>query len=72
MCNHAIYRPVAVFPSSSRVCELAFPGRLDQVREARALLGAFLRDWPAAGDAFLLLSDSLNLTICLSCLLWLL
>jgi hypothetical protein len=57
MCNHAMPRPVAVFPSSSRTCEKAFPGRDDQVGEARALLAAFLSDWPGADDAVLLLSE---------------
>lgn len=57
MSRDAIPRPVAVFPPSSRRCEQVFPGRNDQVREARALLAAFLGDWPGADDAILLLSE---------------
>jgi serine/threonine-protein kinase RsbW len=57
MGNHAMSRPVAVFPSSSRTCEKVFPGRDDQVAEARTLLAAFLADSRGAGEAILLLSE---------------
>jgi len=56
MCDHAIVRPLAV-ASLTRSCEWAFPGRREQVREARALLAAFLADCSAADDAVLLVSE---------------
>lgn len=57
MCDHAIARPLAVASLRPRSCERALPGRREQVREARALLAAFLADCPAADDAVLMLSE---------------
>lgn len=58
MCNpiapSASRRPA---PISSRSCERSFPGRLDQVREARAFMARMLRGCPAADDAVLLISE---------------
>jgi anti-sigma regulatory factor (Ser/Thr protein kinase) len=57
MCDHAIVRPPAVASPTLRSCERAFPGRREQVREARALLTTFLADCPAAEEAVLLVSE---------------
>lgn len=58
MCNPtappASRRPT---PISSRSSERSFPGRLDQVRKARAFMAHMLRGCPAADDAVLLISE---------------
>jgi histidine kinase-like protein len=58
MCNPtappASPRPT---PISSRSSERSFPGRLDQVRKARAFMAHMLRGCPAADDAVLLISE---------------
>jgi serine/threonine-protein kinase RsbW len=58
MCNPtappASQRPT---PIRSRSCERSFPGRLDQVREARAFTIRMLGGCPAADDAVLLVSE---------------
>jgi hypothetical protein len=46
----------------------AFPATPAQVREARRFLRAALEGCPVSDDVILCVSDSLNLTICLSCL----
>jgi hypothetical protein len=46
----------------------AFPAVPAQIGEARRFLAGILAGSPAADDIVLCLSDSLNLTICLSCL----
>jgi hypothetical protein len=48
-----------------------FRGRPDQVGRARHAIIRHLAGHPAADDAALIISDSLNLTFCLSCLFWL-
>jgi hypothetical protein len=55
-----------------RQAECKFEGDAAQVRAARRFITGFLGgDWPDSDAAVLLASDSLNLTICLSCLFWL-
>ena len=58
MCNPtappASRRPT---PISSRSSERSFPGRLDQVRKARAFTAHMLRGCQAADDAVLLISE---------------
>ncbi|MGP0024424.1 MAG: ATP-binding protein [Streptosporangiaceae bacterium] len=57
MCEHATVRPSAARPYTSRTCEHVLPGWPSQVRQARALLAAFLTGFPAADDAVLLASE---------------
>src|SRR5258708_12815240 len=40
-----------------RICVGSFPGRLDQVSQARAFAAAFLHGWPRADDAMLLIGE---------------
>jgi anti-sigma regulatory factor (Ser/Thr protein kinase) len=40
-----------------RICVGSFPGRLDQVSQARAFAAAFLHEWPRADDAMLLIGE---------------
>jgi anti-sigma regulatory factor (Ser/Thr protein kinase) len=40
-----------------RICVGSFPGRLDQVSQARAFAAAFLDGWPRADDAMLLIGE---------------
>jgi hypothetical protein len=54
-------------PPGSR-WEQAFPGRDDQVRHVRAAIRPLLADCPVADDVILVMSDSLNLMVYLSCL----
>src|SRR5216683_1795512 len=62
--------PRIATPVPSRTCSVSYPGTLDQVGAARALLGRLLDGCPVAEDAVLLCSDSLNLTFCSSCPFW--
>jgi serine/threonine-protein kinase RsbW len=58
MCERAaLPPPVPATPVPVRTCTQAFPGRLEQVREARALLARFLGACPASAEAVLLISE---------------
>jgi anti-sigma regulatory factor (Ser/Thr protein kinase) len=57
MCDHVAVQPRTAGPFRSRTCEHVLPGRASQVRQARALLAAFLTGFPAADDAVLLASE---------------
>jgi anti-sigma regulatory factor (Ser/Thr protein kinase) len=46
-----------IAPRPRRVGEWSFPGRPDQVAQARAFLAQFLDGSPVAGDAILLVSE---------------
>jgi hypothetical protein len=48
--------------------DTTYPGTTSQVRAVRADLRGLLDGCPMADDVILCASDSLNLTICLSCL----
>ena len=46
-----------IAPRPPRVCEWSFPGRPDQVGQARAFLARFLDGCPVAADVVLLVSE---------------
>lgn len=46
-----------IAPRPRRVCEWSFPGRPDQVGQARAFLAQFMDDCPFAADVVLLVSE---------------
>ena len=58
MCDHTTLppstSPVRVTPHG---CAQSFPGRLEQIREARALAARMLHGCPGADDALLLISE---------------
>ena len=47
----------SVAAEGPRICVGSFPGRLDQVSQARAFAAAFLYGWPRADDAMLLIGE---------------
>ena len=55
MCNQGM--PGCIAPTPLRACDFSFPGRRDQVRQARAFIARFLDGHPAADDAVLLVSE---------------
>jgi anti-sigma regulatory factor (Ser/Thr protein kinase) len=57
MCDRATMPPGCTTPLPLRVCESSFPGRHDQVSQARAFVARFLRGCPSADDAVLLVSE---------------
>jgi len=55
MCDQGMQG--CITPPQVRGCAFSFPGRRDQVRQARALIARFLDGHPAADDAVLLVSE---------------
>jgi serine/threonine-protein kinase RsbW len=49
--------PASVLAACGAACTRAFPGRLDQIRQARALMADFLPGQPGTDDAVLLISE---------------
>ncbi len=58
MCDHTTLPPsTRPAPGQPRSCARSFPGRLDQIREARALTTRMLYGCPAADDTLVLISE---------------
>lgn len=58
MCDHTTLPPsTRPAPGPPHRCARSFPGRLDQIREARALAARMLHGCPGADDALLLISE---------------
>lgn len=57
MSDQATIPPGSTTSLPLRVCVRSFPGRLDEVRHARAIVAEFLRGSPSADETILLVSE---------------